>query len=338
MRYDRDMWRRGSRSREGYSGRGQAAFGGSGLRGEYGEAYEGPFSGHGWSEGFLGGALRSRGSWDPRNPGTFEWGGGYIGGRGYGGGNYDLEHGYATGGRSAGAWPGGAAPRESDSPAAWSAERGGYSWGEGEMSEEYGPARYGYGPYFDRLRRRRRSDDELRHEVEDTLFYDTWVDADAISTTVEAGVVTLRGTLTSYEELRYAVDDAWDVDGVRGVRSELDVREGGERDSVPAGTRQESGGVSARYQPGAPHMHGHPTAGEGASSAGTTGMAAAGGRSGKRGSGTAAGGSGTAGARAGRGERGARAGGRSGRKRTGGGSSGRNAGEAGDGGAGLSQS
>jgi hypothetical protein len=39
---------------------------------------------------------------------------------------------------------------------------------------------------------------------------------------VKRRVVTLRGELPSYEEIRYATDDAWDVDGVVGsVRSEL---------------------------------------------------------------------------------------------------------------------
>lgn len=89
----------------------------------------------------------------------------------------------------------------------------------------YGPERYGLGPYHERLRRRRRPDDEVERDVKDALFYDTWVDADAISVQVEDGIVTLRGTLPSYEEIRYANDDVWDVEGVLGVHSELDVRE-----------------------------------------------------------------------------------------------------------------
>ena len=88
----------------------------------------------------------------------------------------------------------------------------------------YGPGRYGLGPYHQRLRQRRRPDDELREEVEEALFYDTWVDAEAIAVSVQDGVVTLRGELPSFEEVRYATDDAWDVDGVIGVRSELSVR------------------------------------------------------------------------------------------------------------------
>ncbi len=243
MRYDRDVRRRSPHSRADFLG-----------RDEYGEGYEVPYPRRGWSEGFLGGDLRSRGSWTASPAGEFEWGGGYIGGRGYGGTNYDIEHGYAT--------------------------RGGYAWGEAELSEEYGPARYGYGPYYDRLRRRRRSDDDLRQEVEETLFYDTWVDADAISVSVEDGVVTLRGTLPSYDELRYAVDDTWDVDGVRGVRSELQVNENPGR-----GT----GTGRGRYEPGAPHMHGHPHAGEaGASTGASTRTGRDTDRSGRRGGGRSA--------------------------------------------------
>jgi hypothetical protein len=95
----------------------------------------------------------------------------------------------------------------------------------GSMAGIYGPSRYGLGPYHERLRTRRRPDDEVREDVEEALFYDTWVDADAITVEVNDGIVTLRGDLPDYEEIRYATDDAWDVDGVLGVRSQLKVRE-----------------------------------------------------------------------------------------------------------------
>lgn len=87
----------------------------------------------------------------------------------------------------------------------------------------YGPARYGLGPYHDRLTRRRRSDEELRRDVEEALFFDTWVDADAVKVDVHEGVVILRGDLPSHDEVRYAVNDAWDIDGVIGVRPQLRV-------------------------------------------------------------------------------------------------------------------
>jgi hypothetical protein len=96
---------------------------------------------------------------------------------------------------------------------------------EGEAFGLHGPARYGLGPYHERLRRRKRPDDELKGDVEEALFYDTWVDADAIRVSVRDGVVTLQGELPSYEEIRFATDDAWDVEGVVGVRTELRLRE-----------------------------------------------------------------------------------------------------------------
>ena len=37
-------------------------------------------------------------------------------------------------------------------------------------------------PFFvERLKKRRRADSELREEVEEALFYDTWVDAEIVS-------------------------------------------------------------------------------------------------------------------------------------------------------------
>ena len=87
----------------------------------------------------------------------------------------------------------------------------------------YGPQRYGRGPYANRLETIRRDDGDVRTDVEEALFYDTWVDAQRIAVDVADGVVTLRGTLPSAEEVRYATDDAWEVAGVRGVRSELRV-------------------------------------------------------------------------------------------------------------------
>ena len=115
------------------------------------------------------------------------------------------------------AYPGG--------PGRWRADRDFGESGAGSAFNEglYGPGRYGLGPYHERLKKRRRADSELKEEVEEALFYDTWVDADAIQVEVKDGVVTLRGELPNFEEIRYATDDAWDVDGVVGVRSELSV-------------------------------------------------------------------------------------------------------------------
>jgi hypothetical protein len=210
----------------------EGGYGGAGAEGERRPVR------HGYAMGYAGGALRSRGSYqagqlrsglNPRDEFEFEWGDGYVGGRGYGGTNYDYEHGYRVGMRRvSGSGEGARRPERTEE------EEG--QWG-GYVAR-YGPARYGYGPYYERLLRRRRSDEEIREDVEETLFYDTWVDADRIEVSVEDGVVTLHGTLPSYEEVRYAVDDAWDVDGVRGVRSELKVE-------APPRERRGQGAASA---------------------------------------------------------------------------------------------
>jgi hypothetical protein len=89
----------------------------------------------------------------------------------------------------------------------------------------YGPARPGLGPYGERLRALRREDADVRRDVQDALFYDTWVDAQRISVEVHDGRVTLRGELATEQEARYACDDAWSVAGVREVVSELGARE-----------------------------------------------------------------------------------------------------------------
>ena len=106
-----------------------------------------------------------------------------------------------------------------------------------------GPARYGLGPYYRRLDKRRRPDDEVRKDVEEALFYDTWVDAESITVDVSEGVVTLRGALPDHDEIRYATDDAWEVEGVRGVRTELRVDSARRKpvDGIGDGNR-ESGG------------------------------------------------------------------------------------------------
>lgn len=238
MRDDRDVRGPGRGRERGYG------------RGDVGADYEAPWVARpvGYGRSYTGPVSRSRGAQgagrrrselERRN--VFEWGGGYVGGRGYGGTNYDLEHGYLVGGWGTER----RGPSRGEARLSGAAMRRGYEWGEeaaaSRFAGPYGPARYGYGPYHERLRRRRRSDEEIRRDVEDALFYDTWVDADRIQVEVSDGVVVLRGTLPDHREVRYAIDDAWDVDGVQGVRSELRVSArapgAGERGDQRADTR-----------------------------------------------------------------------------------------------------
>jgi BON domain len=159
--------------------------------------------------------------------------GGYDGGMMPGGANYDREaaarEAYTPGGfgpgwmrRTRGYDPDFRPPHGMGGGDA-ALDRGGEGAPWDDQETLNGPARYGLGPYYRRLEQRRRPDAEVRKEVEEALFYDTWVDAEAITVDVSDGVVTLRGALPDHDEIRYATDDAWEVDGVRGVRTELRV-------------------------------------------------------------------------------------------------------------------
>jgi hypothetical protein len=67
-------------------------------------------------------------------------------------------------------------------------------------------------------------DDEILDAVRRRLYEDVWVDIDRIDVEVEDGVVTLRGEVDDFMEARYAWDDAWETQGVRGVLNHLTVR------------------------------------------------------------------------------------------------------------------
>jgi hypothetical protein len=67
------------------------------------------------------------------------------------------------------------------------------------------------------------SDEEIRFSVRESLYQDTWLDADRIEVEVDDGVVTLKGEVDDFLEARYAWDDAWETEGVRGVVNHLTV-------------------------------------------------------------------------------------------------------------------
>lgn len=68
------------------------------------------------------------------------------------------------------------------------------------------------------------SNDELKGQVTDELFWDPKVDNTAIAVSADDGVVTLRGTVGSFREKLEARQDAKRVYGVRDVKNELQVR------------------------------------------------------------------------------------------------------------------
>lgn len=67
------------------------------------------------------------------------------------------------------------------------------------------------------------TDDELRAAVDDELAWDPRIDEARVAVTVRCGVVTLRGSVTSYPQKRAAGADAGRVLGFAGVDDALEV-------------------------------------------------------------------------------------------------------------------
>jgi hypothetical protein len=91
----------------------------------------------------------------------------------------------------------------------------------GRPSEEMGGG--GVGPYHHRLSRKERPDSWIQADLEEILFFNTWIDADRVVVEVKKGVVTLIGTLASRKEVSEALRDARKVEGVRQLRNRLEV-------------------------------------------------------------------------------------------------------------------
>jgi osmotically-inducible protein OsmY len=68
------------------------------------------------------------------------------------------------------------------------------------------------------------SDERLRTNVEEELYWDPRVDAEAIAVNAEDGVVVLRGTVGSLRERREATSAAKRVFGVERMENQLQVR------------------------------------------------------------------------------------------------------------------
>jgi len=68
------------------------------------------------------------------------------------------------------------------------------------------------------------SNEVLRHDVEDELFWDPRVDNEAIAVATDDGEVTQRGTVGSFREKREAANATKRVYGVKTVDNELTVR------------------------------------------------------------------------------------------------------------------
>jgi osmotically-inducible protein OsmY len=68
-----------------------------------------------------------------------------------------------------------------------------------------------------------KTDEGIAKDVVDSLYWDSRVDASNVAVTVDDGIVTLAGTVSSSSERAAAMEDAWVISGVRDVKNELKV-------------------------------------------------------------------------------------------------------------------
>lgn len=68
-----------------------------------------------------------------------------------------------------------------------------------------------------------RTDEEIKKDVVDQLYWDSSVDASKVEVVVDHGIVTLRGSVPSYTSRTAAFSDAWTVSGVGQVVDNINV-------------------------------------------------------------------------------------------------------------------
>lgn len=68
-----------------------------------------------------------------------------------------------------------------------------------------------------------RTDEQIKKDIVDQLYWDGRIDASDITITVDDGEVTLTGNVPSYRAREAAVNNAWRVQGVVGVENDLEI-------------------------------------------------------------------------------------------------------------------
>lgn len=69
-----------------------------------------------------------------------------------------------------------------------------------------------------------RTDEEVKKDVVDQLYWDGRVDASEVKVEVSGGEVTLSGTVPDYTAYEAAEEDSWATSGVRYVRDDLTIK------------------------------------------------------------------------------------------------------------------
>jgi osmotically-inducible protein OsmY len=86
----------------------------------------------------------------------------------------------------------------------------GYYWGNNPYTSEEGLSG-------------RRTDDQLRSIINDTLKNNNRINSAHIQISVTDSIVTLSGTVSTYDERRLIGEEVWNVSGVVKVLNELQV-------------------------------------------------------------------------------------------------------------------
>ncbi len=69
-----------------------------------------------------------------------------------------------------------------------------------------------------------RTDQQIKKDIVDNLFWNNSVDASDIKVEVTNGTAILSGTVTNYAAKIQAVSETWDVDGVVNIENNIDVK------------------------------------------------------------------------------------------------------------------
>ena len=69
-----------------------------------------------------------------------------------------------------------------------------------------------------------RTDQQIKKDIVDNLFWNNSVDASNIKVEVTNGTAILSGTVTNYAAKIQAVSETWDVDGVANIENNIDVK------------------------------------------------------------------------------------------------------------------
>ena len=93
-------------------------------------------------------------------------------------------------------------------------------WGTEPLMSDFPPA--GYRWYGPRRPDTSKSDEQIRRDIENQLWWSTQVDSDQVAVAVEDGGATLTGTVDSWRERDAATKNAYDGGAVM-VRNKLDV-------------------------------------------------------------------------------------------------------------------